>query len=132
MVANSSPVVNPSVEETNPAPVKFVGGLGVGYVGLSLAAAFGRVLPTIGYDINSQRVKELLNGDDRNGDVTREALANAHLRLTADPEMLKESDFLIVAVPTPVDKAKRPDLAYLIEASRIVGRALKARYQQPD
>ena len=114
----------------NTLPVKCVGVLGLGYVGLSLATGLSNVSPTVGFDINAQRVKELLDGVDRNDEVTPDSLANAHLRLTGDPEMLEECDFLIVAVPTPVDEASRPDLTPLIGATRIVGQVLKAKHDR--
>ena len=114
----------------NTLPVKCVGVLGLGYVGLSLATGLSNVSPTVGFDINAQRVKELLDGVDRNDEVTPDSLANAHLRLTGDPEMLEECDFLIVAVPTPVDEARRPDLTPLIGATRIVGQVLKAKHDR--
>lgn len=98
--------------------------VGLGYVGLQLATAFGRLLPTIGFDTDSQRIRELQAGYDRNGEVPQEALRAPCLSYTDAPEALKEADFIIVAVPTPVDKAKRPDLSYLVKASQLVGRNL--------
>ena len=100
--------------------------VGLGYVGLPLAAAFARHLPVIGFDIDPKRVEELRRGHDRNGEVPPEALRSAHLRFTTDPAALGEADFIIVAVPTPVDRAKRPDLSHLTEASRLVGRHLRS------
>ncbi len=99
--------------------------VGLGYVGLPVAVAFARHLPVIGFDINPKRVEELQRGYDRNGEVPPEALRAPGLRFTTDPDLLGEADFLIVAVPTPVDRAKRPDLTPLMEASRLVGRHLR-------
>ncbi len=96
----------------------------MGYVGLPLAVAFGRLFPTVGFDVDGRRVEELRRGHDRNGEVHPEELRAPHLDFTADPGTLKKSDFIIVAVPTPVDRAKRPDLSLLREASRLVGRHL--------
>lgn len=98
--------------------------VGLGYVGLPLATAFSRVLPTIGFDINEDRIAELRNGSDRNGEVDKLNLRAPSLDLTADPSQLRRASLIIVAVPTPVDKAKRPDLSPLIEASRLVGKNL--------
>lgn len=99
--------------------------VGLGYVGLPLAAAFARHLPVIGFDINLKRVEELRRGYDRNGEVLPEALRAPGLRFTTDPTLLGEAEFIIVAVPTPVDQGKRPDLSHLIEASRLVGLHLR-------
>jgi nucleotide sugar dehydrogenase len=99
--------------------------VGLGYVGLPLAVAFAKHLPTVGFDIDGQRVAELERGYDRNGEVPLEALRAFRLRFTTDPESLRESDFIIVTVPTPVDRAKRPDLSHLTEASRLIGRHLQ-------
>lgn len=99
--------------------------VGLGYVGLPLAAAFARHLPTIGLDKDWRRVEELQRGYDRNREVSPEALKSSNLRLTSESTVLREADFIIVAVPTPVDRAKRPDLSHLEEASRLVGRNLQ-------
>jgi UDP-N-acetyl-D-galactosamine dehydrogenase len=100
--------------------------VGLGYVGLPLASAFGRALPTIGFDVNANRIRELRDGADSNGEVRRAELQAPSLNFTAEPSALKRASFLVIAVPTPVDKAKRPDLSYLIDASRLVGRNLAA------
>jgi UDP-N-acetyl-D-galactosamine dehydrogenase len=100
--------------------------IGLGYVGLPLAAAFSQVLPTIGFDIDPQRIGELQKGADRNGELDSTSLNAANLELTADPSCLRRASLIIVAVPTPVDKAKRPDLTPLINASRMIGRNLSA------
>ena len=83
--------------------------VGLGYVGLHIARAFGRVLLTIGFDIDSVRVQELRKGRDRNGEVPPVALKTPLLTFTDNPTDLTEADFVIVAVPTTVDKTKRPD-----------------------
>ena len=98
--------------------------VGLGYVGLPLAAAFSRVLPTIGFDINKNRIGELQRGSDRNGEIGQASLRAASLELTSDPCQLRRASFVIVAVPTPVDRARQPDLLPLIEASRMVGKNL--------
>ena len=99
--------------------------VGLGYVGLPVAVAFGRQRPTLGFDIDAARVDELRDGSDRTLEVSADELAAAtHLRLTADPSDLTSADVFIVTVPTPIDAAKRPDLRPLESASRTVGRAL--------
>lgn len=100
--------------------------VGLGYVGLPLAVAFGKVLPTIGFDISEKRVKALSSGHDATGEVSDEELAAArHLICTADPKSISEAGIVIVAVPTPVDKAHRPDLSPLLSACRTVGPNMK-------
>ncbi len=111
----------------NPIPVECIGIIGLGYVGLSLATAFGRSIPTVGFDINHDRIRELQAGHDRTGEVPPESLRVPHLMLTHDPADLSKADLLIVTVPTPVDRAKRPDLSHLVEASRLLGGILKSR-----
>ena len=100
--------------------------VGLGYVGLPLAVGFGKRLRTIGYDRSRERVDAIGRGEDRTGELGLDELRAAKdLRVTADPAALKEADFVIVAVPTPVDEAKRPDMALLVSASRTVGANLK-------
>jgi UDP-N-acetyl-D-galactosamine dehydrogenase len=100
--------------------------VGLGYVGLPVAAAFGRSgAPTLGFDIDPKRIGELRGGHDRTREVSREELAAAALRFASDPAELRDADFFIVTVPTPIDAARRPDLSALLAASRTVGGALK-------
>ncbi|MCA1952783.1 MAG: nucleotide sugar dehydrogenase [Hyphomicrobiales bacterium] len=100
---------------------------GLGYVGLPVAVAFAAAgHPVIAFDINAERIAELKRGIDRTGEVEPERLGAAELHFTADPADLARADFHIVAVPTPIDDSKRPDLRPLLAASRTVGRILKA------
>ncbi|NVD73934.1 nucleotide sugar dehydrogenase [Duganella sp. BJB488] len=99
--------------------------VGLGYVGLPVAVAFGKVAETIGFDINQARLAELRNGQDRTNEVDREELARARVVYTADCAVLAQADFHIVAVPTPVDDAHQPDLTPVERASETVGKALK-------
>jgi UDP-N-acetyl-D-glucosamine/UDP-N-acetyl-D-galactosamine dehydrogenase len=99
--------------------------VGLGYVGLPVAVAFGKVRKTIGFDINQTRIIELQSGYDRTGEVTPEDLKSADILFTEKIEELALADFHIVAVPTPVDDAKQPDLSLMIRASQTVGKALK-------
>ena len=99
--------------------------VGLGYVGLPVAVAFGRQHRIVGFDINPTRVAELKAGHDRTGEVADADLAAADILYTDQVADLRRSDFFIVAVPTPVDQANKPDLTPLISASRSVGQALK-------
>ena len=103
--------------------------VGLGYVGLPVAVAFGcKAAPgsaVIGFDIHAARISELQAGHDRTGEVSAAELAQARVRYTAEVAVLREANFFIVAVPTPVDSANKPDLSPLIAASRTVGQALK-------
>ena len=100
--------------------------LGLGYVGLPLAAAFGRVRPTVGFDINPRRIAELKTGVDRTLEIdAQELAASRYLSLSDDPADLASCTVFIVTVPTPIDQHNRPDLGALIAASEMVGRALK-------
>ena len=99
--------------------------IGLGYVGLPLAVYLSRHFPVLGFDIDAERVAELGRGIDRTREVTEAEFAGAaRIAYSAEPESLRDSNFYIVTVPTPVDQAKRPDLSALIGASRIVGAAL--------
>jgi UDP-N-acetyl-D-galactosamine dehydrogenase len=100
--------------------------IGLGYVGLPVAVAFGRLGPVVGFDIDGSRVHELRAGRDRTGEVTAAELGAVDVRFTAEPADLRAADFHIVAVPTPVDAARRPDFAPLLGAARTVGAILKA------
>ncbi len=95
--------------------------VGLGYVGLPVAVAFGQQQKTTGFDINSTRVAELRAGHDATLEVEPSALAAADIEFTDDPAALRAADFLIVAVPTPIDEAKRPDMTPVIKASETVG-----------
>ena len=100
--------------------------IGLGYVGLPLAVEFGKGFKTIGFDQSEARVASLKSGVDPNGEVASEALAAAgQLTFTTNPEALSQADFIIVAVPTPVDAAHRPDFSPLEKSSETVGRNLK-------
>lgn len=95
--------------------------IGLGYVGLPVAVAFGRQGPVVGFDVDARRVAELAAGGDRTREVEAGELAGARIRFTTDPEELRACDFHVVAVPTPVDGARRPDLGPLLAASRSLG-----------
>jgi UDP-N-acetyl-D-galactosamine dehydrogenase len=100
--------------------------VGLGYVGLPLAVEFGKKFTTIGYDLSERKIASYRNGIDPSGDVPGEDFRAAkHLSFTTDPSHLSGSDYLIIAVPTPVDAAHQPDFAPLISASATVGKHLK-------
>ncbi len=108
------------------AQTETVAVVGLGYVGLPLAVAFGRRLRTIGYDSNANKVKALLGRVDPTGEVSSEEFESAELLdVTSDPEAIRRADAVIVAVPTPIDAARQPDLSPLRSASETVGRHLK-------
>lgn len=99
--------------------------VGLGYVGLPVAVAFGKVRRTVGFDINPIRISELRSGHDRTGEVTGEDLRSADILFTEKTVELALANFHIVAVPTPVDEAHQPDLTLMFKASETVGKALK-------
>jgi UDP-N-acetyl-D-galactosamine dehydrogenase len=100
--------------------------VGLGYVGLPLAVEFGKRSRTIGFDLSRAKVDAYLRHVDPTGEVSSEDLKAAkHLVPTTDPSALKEADFVVVAVPTPVDDAHNPDFGPLAGASEFVGRNLK-------
>ena len=99
--------------------------IGLGYVGLPLAVAFGKVMPVVGYDINAQRIHALRAGKDATLEVSAAELAEAvQLGFTDDLSDLASCNVYIVTVPTPVDAHKRPDLGLLLKASESIGRVL--------
>ena len=103
-----------------------IGVIGLGYVGLPLAVEFGKKRETIGFDINRQRVKELSDGQDHTLEVSPEELKLAsHLTYTSELSELKQCNFFIVTVPTPIDNVNRPDLSPLQKASQTIGGVLK-------
>ncbi len=99
--------------------------VGLGYVGLPLAAAFGRVAEVIGFDINEKKIAELRHGHDVTGELSAEEMAATRIDYASDPARLAEAAFIIVTVPTPIDEHKKPDLTPLQAASRTIGRHLR-------
>jgi nucleotide sugar dehydrogenase len=103
-----------------------IGIIGLGYVGLPLAVEFGKVMDVVGFDIYQERINELKNGFDRTREVEKEELkASSGLSYSSDKSDLKDVNYFIVTVPTPVDDSKKPDLRPLIGASKTVGSVLK-------
>lgn len=99
--------------------------IGLGYVGLPIALEFARKLPVIGFDINEQRVEMMKNKIDPSGELETNDFENCDIEFTADPEKLREATFYIVAVPTPINDHKLPDLNPLLGASNTIGNVLK-------
>ena len=100
--------------------------VGLGYVGLPLAVEFGRKYRTIGFDLSEAKIQSYRRQVDPTGEVsTADLAAAARLEPTCDPRALREADFIVVAVPTPVDDAHNPDFSPLVSASTSVGRNLK-------
>lgn len=99
--------------------------IGLGYVGLPVAVAFGNSHPVIGFDVNKKRILELQDNNDFTLEVSSEELKSTDIIFTSDAKDLAKADFHIVAVPTPINNAKQPDLSPLIGASKSVGANLK-------
>ena len=106
--------------------LKTVAVIGLGYVGLPLAISFGQRYRTIGFDVSGNKISSYLQNIDSTGEISCELFQKAlHLEFTTDPRLLQEADVLIIAVPTPVNKANFPDFSCLVSASEIVGKNLK-------
>lgn len=103
-----------------------IGIIGLGYVGLPLAVEFGKIMDVVGFDINKDRLKELSNGEDKTDEVTSDELkSSSKLKFSSDINDIKDVNWYIVTVPTPVDEFKKPDLRPLQSASTTVGKVLK-------
>jgi len=100
--------------------------VGLGYVGLPLAVAFGKLVPTVGYDLSARKIDSFRQHVDPGGTVASDEIrAATKLSFTADPAKLASAEFFIVAVPTPIDAARKPDFGPLVRASEAVGAHLK-------
>jgi UDP-N-acetyl-D-galactosamine dehydrogenase len=106
--------------------MKIVAVVGLGYVGLPLAVEFGKKFRTIGFDLSEKKVASYQRCIDPAGEISgAEIKASTLLEVTADPAKITPADYIIVAIPTPVDSAQRPDFSPLIAASKIVGEQMK-------
>jgi UDP-N-acetyl-D-galactosamine dehydrogenase len=103
------------------ATERMIAVVGLGYVGLPIAVAFGKRGSVIGFDINKAKINELRKGIDRTGEVSEADLKQSRVQFTADPSDLKAADFIIVAVPTPINEALQPDLTALRRSSELIG-----------
>jgi len=101
--------------------VRKVAVVGLGYVGLPIAVAFGKRGEVVGFDINKVKIDELRKGFDRTGEVSEADLKSARIQFTSEPADLKAADFIIVAVPTPINEALQPDLTALRKSSELIG-----------
>jgi len=100
--------------------------IGLGYVGLPVALAIAKKFPnTVGFDINQEKIAALNQGIDSTGEVTSDELKNTFLKITCETIDLADCNFFIVAVPTPIDNNRVPDLTPLIKASESIGKVLK-------
>ncbi len=99
--------------------------IGLGYVGLPIALAFARKLSVIGFDINAERIGMMKQGIDPSKELDKEAFENKDISFTTDPAVLKEARFFVIAVPTPVDDHKVPDLTPVQRASGTIGKVIK-------
>ncbi len=100
--------------------------IGLGYVGLPLAVVFGRKYTTIGYDLSEKKIANFIDHVDPTGEVSEDEFRAAKkITYTSDPAEIERADFIIVAVPTPIDEAHQPDLTLLRDASEVVGKHMK-------
>lgn len=100
--------------------------IGLGYVGLPLAIEFGKKIRTIGFDLSEVKIASYRNSIDPTGEISKDELEQANLLfVTSDPNYIKEADFVIIAVPTPVDAACTPDFTHLIESSKTAAQYMK-------
>lgn len=99
--------------------------IGLGYVGLPIALEFARKIKVIGFDINTERVDQMKRNEDPSKELEASDFEGCDISFTADPEELKEATFFVVAVPTPIDDSKLPNLGPLLGASKTVGNILK-------
>ena len=104
---------------------EIIGIVGLGYVGLPLAAAFATKFRVIGFDIKPDRIRALKAGRDETGEAEPAHLKNPRLTFTSDPNALRRCTFIVIAVPTPIDESREPDLTPLESSSRTVGKILK-------
>ena len=104
---------------------KVVSVIGLGYVGLPVAVAFGKQKKCIGFDINKQRIEELKSGIDSTNEITSEELQSSNITFTTTPSDIAKADFHIISVPTPINSSKQPDLTPLLKASETIAPHLK-------
>lgn len=99
--------------------------IGLGYVGLPVAVAFGKKYSVIGFDVKASRIQTLQQGTDYTNEITSEELKQSRIEFTDDPAKLQEAGFIIVSVPTPIDQHNQPDLLPLLKASETVAKHMK-------
>jgi UDP-N-acetyl-D-galactosamine dehydrogenase len=101
--------------------------IGLGYVGLPLALAFSKEIPTIGFDLDDSRIDELGTGVDRNKEFSNAELTSSKLSLTKESSCISDAEFIVVTVPTPITDSNEPDLRMLKAASELIGNRLRKR-----
>ncbi|MCB0624741.1 MAG: nucleotide sugar dehydrogenase, partial [Saprospiraceae bacterium] len=99
--------------------------VGLGYVGLPLALEFAKHFQVIGFDISQERVEKMRNGFDPSNELPGSAFEGVDIQFSSEPDILKDAHFYIVAVPTPVDEHKVPNLEPIYQASKTIGKYLK-------
>ena len=99
--------------------------IGLGYVGLPIALEFARKIPVIGFDINAKRIEMMKQGIDPSNELESSAFENCDIEFTNNLDKLREANFFIVAVPTPVDRHNVPDLTPVKRASETIGKVIK-------
>ncbi|MDD2375993.1 MAG: nucleotide sugar dehydrogenase [Clostridia bacterium] len=104
---------------------KIIAVVGLGYVGLPLANSFSKKYKVIGFDINEEKVNKYINGIDVTNEIGYEELKKSSIEFTCNPQDIKRADIVIIAVPTPIDSHKKPDLTPVIKSSETVGKNLK-------
>ena len=102
-----------------------IGVIGLGYVGLPLAHAFAGKYTVTGFDLKDDRIEELKRGFDRNFDIDLSSFKNRKVIYTSSELLLKDINFFVISVPTPVDDGNKPNFDYLISASKLVAKYLK-------
>src|SRR5687768_2772018 len=126
VIERVEPRLDASPEASSESSLATVAVVGLGYVGLPVAVAFGKQRPTIGYDLSKKRIENLRHMVDPTGEVsTAELMEAKQFKATAYPAELAHADFIIVAVPTPINAARQPDFSPLESASETVGRYMK-------
>ena len=114
------------------ADMTVVAVVGLGYVGLPLAVEFGKKYRTIGFDLSQAKIEAYRRHVDPTGEVSEDGFKAGRLfEPSNDPASLKEADFIIVAVPTPVDEAHKPDFSPLVGASEAIGRTISTFRDSP-
>ena len=100
--------------------------IGLGYVGLPVAVAFSKAkFPVVGYDLKKDRIKKLLRNEDETGEVSRQDLEKTNIQFSNNFKDIKIANFHIITVPTPIDEFKNPDLSFIENAAKTIGKILK-------
>src|SRR5210317_1328255 len=101
--------------------------IGAGYVGLPLAIAFSKIYKVVCFDIDRKRIDSLIKGNDKNNQHTKREIKKKKLVFSSKIEDIKDKDYYIITVPTPINQFKKPDLTMLIKASILVGKVMRRK-----